>query len=436
MSSLDPRPDTELLAERVIERTAGPCRVLTLHTPVRSVVSWRGSFYTYPDQSAREDLVQDLAVSLLDKGTRSRDRFAVAELLENRGAQLQFFSDGLRVGFSGKALREDVPAVLEVLAEQLREPLFDAVEFDKARARMAASVQRMMESTGAQAGGALSRALYPHDHPNYRFAPEDDLQRLLDLSAADVRSFHAEHFGSRDLTLVLVGDLDDAAIDRVLAGCFAGWQDPEVPARFAVEGAPARAGRSLLPMPDKQNTDIRLGHALHVRRQDADYMPLYLGNYVLGGNFSARLMTSIRDEQGLTYGIGSNLSGITTDYAGHWQVAVTLSEENVGRGLEATLAETRRFVEEGVTEGELADKKMTITGSFKVGMATTGGLAAALLNNAERGFEVDYLDRFPDEVDGTRLEAVNEAVRRHLRPDALHEALAGAVDVHEDTSAE
>jgi zinc protease len=73
----------------------------------------------------------------------------------------------------------------------------------------------------------------------------------------------------------------------------------------------------------------------------------------------------------------------------------------------------------------LADKKTTITGSYTVGLATTQRLAQSILTNAERGFGTDYLDRFPQEIEGLTLEEVNEAVQAYLRPDEMHEALAG-----------
>lgn len=413
------------LAERVQDRHSGRCRLLTLRSPVRNVVSWRGSLMAYPAFEQGEELLQNLTVSMLDKGTRRRDRFEIAEFLEDRGAQVQFSSDGLHVEFSGRALRDDVADVLAIVAEQLREPALDADEFDKAKARVAAGFQRSLENTGAQASGALSRRLYRSAHPNYAEQPEAHLARLEQLTIDEVRAYHARHFGARELILVLVGDVDEANAERVVGDAFGDWQGTDVIPRFDVAAHPQEPGRAAVPMPDKQNVDVRMGHDLDLLRGDPDYVPLYVANYVLGGNFSARLMTVIRDEMGLTYGIRSGLSGVTREYQGHWVVSVTLSEENVERGVEATVAEVRRFVAEGITAAELEEKKTTISGSFKVGLATTGGLASALLTNAERGFDVDYLDRFPGIVGSLSLEEVNDAVRRHFDPDRFHVALAG-----------
>ena len=415
-------------AERTEERTAGPGRLILLPTPVRQVVSFRGSFYTYPDFADGGEVLQALTVRLLNKGTRRRDRFAIAEMLENRGATLRFYSNGLRVGFSGRALREDVSDVLEAAAEQLQEPLFDSVEFEKARAQEAASLQRSMESTGEQAASALSRLLYSPAHPGYTLDPQKGLARLQAFTPKAVADYHAAHFGSNSFILALVGDLDLEATQQAVEACFGSWSGHEAPPRFDEAASPEAPGQTSVPMPDKGNADVRMGHRLEVRRQDDDYLPLYVANYVLGGNFSARLMSVIRDEMGLTYGISSSLSGIAREYSGHWQVGVTLSRENVEKGIKATREEVRRFAEKGIREDELRDKQTTITGSFKVGLATTGGLAASLLAYAERGFDVGYLDRFPEDVEALSLEEVNAAIERHFKPEGFGIAVAGATE--------
>ena len=101
------------------------------------MVSFRGSFRAAPDLSADQDIVQDVVAAVLDKGTASRDRFEVADALDGLGARVSFYSDGLRMGVAGRALRQDLPTVLELVAEQLREPALDASILVACRARAA-----------------------------------------------------------------------------------------------------------------------------------------------------------------------------------------------------------------------------------------------------------------------------------------------------------
>ena len=419
---------TETFSARTEETQAGPCRLLAHPTPAEQVVSLRGSVWAGPDFAAGEELTQKLTAALLDKGTEHRDRFALARVLEDRGAELSVRSDGLRVRFSARALREDVPAVLEVLAEMLRAPRFAPEELEKERAQQAAALQRQMDDPGAQASGALARALYGPAHPNHRPAPRALLKELDALGRADVQGYHAAHFGADDFLMAAAGDLDPGALAAAVREHFGEWKPANPEPRFDTEASPAGEQRHVVEMPDRESVDVRLGHALDgLRRDSDDYLPLYVANYVLGGNFSARLMRIVRDEKGLTYGTGSALAGVAVAHDAYWKIRVALSQEKLKEGIEATRAVVEDFATEGVTEEELAEKKTTITGSFTVGLASTGRLARTLLANAERGFETGYLDAFPAKVEALTLDEVNDAVEQHFRPDALHEALAGTL---------
>ncbi len=421
-------PGRPSFVERISERRIGPCRLISLRTPIRDVVTWCGSFASAPDLGRREALLlQHLVVSMLDKGAGALDQFAIAEILETRGAELAFASDTLRIDFAGRALKKDAPQALGLAALQLREPLFPEEELPKAKDRIAASVKRSMESTAAQASRALRQQLYDAAHPNHAQAFEAQLAQLQDFSIDDVRTYHATHFGANAFTLVAVGDMDEDALGKVVDECFGSWPTHGATPRFAATAEQRIPGVSVVTLPDKENVDVRLGHTLSIRRNADEYLPVFLANFVLGGNFSARLMQTIRDEMGLTYGIGSSLAGVSSEYEGHWQVGVTLSKEHVQRGIDETAKQLRRFVADGITSEELEEKKTTVTGAFKVGLSTTFGLAKTLLAHIEQGFPLRYLDEFPEKIERITVDEANSAIAQAFVPDALHSALAGNI---------
>ena len=419
--------ETITLAKRTLEAEVGGATLWMIPTEVRDAVSFRGSFQTAPNLTTDDDLAQHLMADLLDKGTRRRDRFSIAEALEGRGAQLSFYPDTLRVGFSGKALKDDLPDVVAILAEQLREPLLDADEFAKEQAKAIAGVQHAMDSTGAQASGALKRHLFRSDHPNYVRSFEEEIASLEKVSVQQIRAYSAAHTGADGLKIAFAGDLDVGIVTESVRAHLGDWPAHGLTAQHALDAEAVAPTRESVPMVGKQNLDVRLGHTLNLRRDDDDFVPLYVGNNVLGGNFSARLMQVIRDEKGLTYGIGSSLAGVAVEHTGYWRVDVSLSSENLERGIEATQSVIRDFVAGGITSKELDDKKTTLAGNHVVGLATTGGLAAKLLVNAERGFPVSYLDDYPDLVRALSTEEVDAAIRRHLHPEALSIAVAGSL---------
>ena len=415
------------LAPRALDTTAGAARLLLLPTDARDIVSFRGSFEAAPDLSRDDDVVQGLVADLLDKGTRRRDRFEIAEALEGRGAELSFYSDGLRMGVAGRCLRDDLEAVVALLAEQLREPALDDDEVEKALVRAVAGVRRSRESTGTQASGALARRLYGPAHPNFALDPDVELARLDTVTADEVRAYHAGHVGSDGLVLALVGDVDAEAARSAVEAHLGDWAPHGREPVFDAAADPAPPGRVAVEMADRRNLDVRLGHAVGLRRDADDFLAAYAGVYALGGNFSGRLMQTVRDEQGLTYGIGAGIASPSVRHDTHVQVQVTLSQGSLGRGVEATRREVAAYVAEGISEEALDRTRTTLAGLHVVGLATTSGLAARLLVNAERGFDVAYLDRYPDLVRALTTDAVTAAIRAYVRPDDFHEAVAGTL---------
>ncbi len=419
--------ETDTLAARTVVTRAGGASLWMIPSKVRDVVSFRGSFETAPDLTGADDLAQHLVVDLLDKGTRHRDRFAIAEAIEGRGAQLSFYPDTLRVGFSGKVLKEDVTEILAIVAEQLREPLLDPDEFAKERAKAIAGVRNAMDSTTAQASGALKRMLFKTDHPNHVRSFADEIDALEKLTIDEVAAYHKGHFGSDGFHIAFAGDLDMGVVGESVRACLGDWPTHGLTGQYSKDAETVAPARENVAMAEKQNLDVRFGHALSLRRDDDDFLPLYVGNNVLGGNFSARLMQIVRDQMGLTYGIGSALAGVNIEHGGYWHIDVSLSSENLTRGVDATLSVVRDFAAAGITADELEEKKMTIAGNHVIGLATTGSLAARLLVNAERGFPVSYLDEYPQLVKAISLDEANTAIRKHFDPEALSVAVAGSL---------
>ena len=152
-----------------------------------------------------------------------------------------------------------------------------------------------------------------------------------------------------------------------------------------------------------------------------------LGVYILGGNFSARLMQTVRDKQGLTYGIGSSISGVSFGADGYWSTWGTFSPDILKKGVGATKDQINLWFDKGVTEEELSAKKTTINGSYKVSMDSTSGLTSKILSNAEQGRDLLYLDEYPKIIDAISLSEVNTAIKNHVDPEKLYMVSAGTL---------
>ena len=413
-----------MFADRIKEERNEAYHLLMLPGTAREFVTWNGSFEVKPDFSQGDDIIQDMIVAMLDKGTTQRDLFGISDFLEQRGARTQFSNRGIRIGFSGKCLKEDLQDVLLLQFEQLRDSIFDPEQLEFVRNRLVGSVQRSREQTAATAAGALSRLMYPASHPNYVPQPEEEINWLQSFSRDQLLAYYKEQYCNSALRLAITGDFEPETVMQALEEGINGW---ERGASFVPVPViePAAASEESVHMEGKMNTDVRFGHAIPIYRGDPRFYALMTGVHILGGNFSSRLMRTVRDEQGLTYGIRSGLVGFSDHYSGHFRIQVTLSQENLEKGIAMTREEVKKMVENGCTEQELSTHQETLKGDFKVGLATTDGLAGSMLRGMEWGRGGHYLDEYPQQITDLQQEQVNDVLRTLCKPALLIETRAG-----------
>ncbi len=393
---------------------------------IDSVVSFRGTLSTSPDFASGEEVLQDILVGMLDKGTKLHTKLEISTLLEDCGASIRFSSSSLSIRFDAKCLKSDLDLVLGLINEQLLYPALDEREFELLKNRFVANIQRMESDTGARSSDFLSRQIYSPNHPRYVWPSKDLLEKVHKASVLDVRSYWEAQVGLNDFAIVAVGDVADRQPADILSRISAGLGAKTIGARSYDSAQLRGPGESdHIEIADRSNLDVKMGHGIEILKRSPDYLPLYLGVFVLGGNFSSRLMSTIRDRDGLTYGIRSGLSGVHRQYSGAWTTSVTLSKDKLDQGIAATTAEISAFFNEKTPNHLLEPCKTTLIGSYQIQLSTTSGLAATLLSNFEEGHPVERIDTYPTEIQLISAIDVDAAISKHLNIDRLNIVSAG-----------
>ncbi len=416
------------VADQVVRARVAGVDVVAYKTPVRDVVTFTGSLPAGDSFSPDSNLViATLVGGMLDQGTTTRDKFAIAQALDAVGAELAFSVDETMVSFSGKCLRKDIPLVVGLLAEQLRSPAFSEVEFAKLKKQIAGRLQRALEQTGYRANLSFAATVFPPGHPNHEPSTEAFLAALKTATLDDLRAFHAKFYGPAALTLVAVGDIDPDALQAEVAKAFSGWSGgvprPDYPRTAPLTDLDRD---QTVFMSDKPNVSVILGQASGLRHSDPDALPLRVATAILGSGFTGRLMATVRDQEGLTYGIGAR-TGNDTFADGDWRISANFAPDLLEKGLASTRRELMSWYDQGVTAAEVERTKTNLAGSFQVGLATTNGLASTILATLHRGYPLSWIDEYPQKLNALTVEQVNTAIKRHLNPDTFVLIKAGTV---------
>lgn len=405
------------------DRVAG-ADVLICPTDAKDIVTIRGSLAAGEGAWANRALAH-LAAGMIERGTKKRDQFEIAGLLEEKGAQLTFRVGSETLEFQARCLSTDVPLVVSLIAEQLRTPAFSGAEFKKLKTQLVSEARQSLEDPDEQAVAAFWNAAFPEGHPNRRLPVAAMIQAIEKTTLAEVRDFHARQYGTASLRIVATGDVEPVAFKQNVATAFDGWGKGGT---FAPATPPARVGAAEknVNMADKTSVSVVIGQPALVRASDDDWLPLSVGTAALGRGFTSRLIGNVRDREGLTYGIGAGLRD-DSFRDGAWLVRGTFAPSLLEKGLTSTRREIESWLKDGVTAEELEFRKSFLTGAFAVRIETTDGLAEELLRCAERGFDVRWLDDFPAKVAALTPEHVNDALRRRLRLDEMIVVKAGTL---------
>jgi zinc protease len=415
------------VASDAVRADIGGIDVVIVRTDVKDVVTLVGSMRAGDDRSPAGNVaLATMTGAMLDKGTTKQDKFAIAQQLGGVGASLSFSVDASTLRMSGKCLSRDFPLLAAMLAEQLREPAFPEAELVKLKKQLEGAMRAQMEDTDFRAEDAFSRAVFPPGHPNRQPTPDEFMAAVGKTSVGDVREFHSQYYGPTGMRLVIVGDVDPASVQAELRRVFAGWTGGSIPPPAPLAPLLKSAGQETVFMPEKTSVSVMLGQPTQLRYSDPDSLALRVATRIFGSGFTGRLMSSVRDKEGLTYGIYASVDNdIGSD--GDWRIEATFSPALLEQGIASTKRQLLLWRDKGVTEEELARSKSRTAGSYKVGLSTTSGLAGTVLLLLNAGMPLEFVDEYPQRVDALTLEQVNAAITKHIDPERMVLVEAGTV---------
>ncbi|HHM02006.1 MAG TPA: insulinase family protein [Caldithrix abyssi] len=415
------------IAQNIKRTTINGIDVVLAPTGVKNVVTFSASLPLGDILNKENSMLADITGRMLDKGTLKHDKFALAGILENMGARLSFDVGKYTLSISGRSLTKDVNTVIGLLAEELRQPAFDATELEKLKKQRVGNFKRMLEDTGTQARDELTRLLYPKGHPNYEAKIEELIADTEKITVDQVKEFYNEHYGPRGMIFVAAGDVKNAGLEKAIGTAFKGWKGGSERPVIQKQANDVKAGFHAVTMEGKTSTSMYMGLPTGLKKTDEDYLPFYLANTILGTGFAGRLMSIIRDDEGLTYGIYSAHAGDIYD-GGFWYITATFAPNLLEKGLNSTNRELKRWVEKGVTAEELANVKKRLAGRYKVSLATSAGMARQILSFLQRGLDISYMDEYPSKIQQVTLDQVNRVIKKYVDPDKVVTVVAGSID--------
>jgi len=334
--------------------------------------------------------VISLMGGMLNEGTRSLPKAAFDQAVEKMGANVSLNSGG----GSASALTRYFKDAFGLMGLALKEPAFTQESFDKLKTQAITGLKSSAKSAPAIAGRVTNALVYGTTNPYGEFETEQTIQAL---TVQDVKDAYAAYITPSRAYLTFVGDITAADAKALATSVFGTWTGKTLTLPVLPNVAnPGKTEIDVVNVPSAVQSEIHVVNLVDLKKNNPDYFPVLLANYILGGGAESRLFMNLREKHGFTYGAYSNTG------SGRWQSTFNASASVRNAKADSSVAEfmkeLKRIRTEKVSPEELSSAKALYNGSFALGLedpARSAGFASnILINDLPADFYKTYLQRF------------------------------------------
>ncbi len=354
----------------------------------------------------------NMLAGLLSEGTAKRDSRAIAEAAQGLGGEIGAgaSSDGLIV--SANALSSQAAPMMQLLAEVARTPAFPESEVALAKANALQALRVAETQPTFRAERAINQAVYG-EHPYGRTSPT--VEAINAVTPDMLRAEHARRIRPDRALLVITGRISEAEGMKLAQQAFGDWKASGEPLPdTAAAPANAKPARILLQRNGSVQSTLRLGRPGIAASAD-DQIPLRLASTILGGGFSSRVNTNLREEKGYTYGASA---GARMNRAGGAIIGgADVRNEVTGAALNEYLGEYKRIGTELVQPKEMEMNKRYVAGGYMISNQQQRAVAGTLAQNWLVGLPPEFLGQYVPRILKVTPEQVREVSQKYFSPE-------------------
>lgn len=379
----------------------------------------------FPAGSARDTKATSGAAGvtryMMTLGADGMNEEVITNKFADIGAILGGELDADRAAFKLRTLTSESAKALQTFNQILHKPDFPQTVLEREKTRIIAGLKESATQPESISSKAFMQALYPN-HP-YGLDESGEIDTITAMKRDDLVAFYNTFYSAKSAVITLIGDMTEAQAKAIAEDASKGLpQTPEV-AKIAEVTLPSVANVQNINHPASQ-AHILLGLP-GVKRGDADYFALYVGNYILGGGgFVSRLTEEVREKRGLVYSVYSYFMPMAE--LGPFQIGLQTKKEQAGEAMKVVNATVAKFIQNGVTEKELKAAKDNLTGGFPMRIDSNAKILDYLSVIGFYKLPMTYLDDFNKEILKVSTKQIKDAFQRRVKPENFVVVTVGA----------
>ena len=372
--------------------------------------------------------IGQFTAALLMRGTQLHNRQQLQDELTRLKTTLRFNGGAAGVSAVFETPEANLKETLGLIAEVLQKPAFPAADLDELKRGTLARIEAARTDPQAIAQLAMRRSISPYTPEDFRYVPtlDESIAAFNAVSSADIQSFYKQFYGASNAEAALVGNFDPAQATKELADLFAAWKSPSPYLRAAAIYKPTLSDSKVFSTPDKPNAMYLLAGLLNIRDDDPQYAALTVGNEILGGGLlNSRLATRIRQKDGLSYGVGSQVHADALDPVGNFTIYAISAPQNTAKVESDTKEEVAKVRATAFTAEEITAAKSGILSEMTLHRSSDAALAAELAGHLFLGRDFTWDAGFEKAIESATPQAIHKAMLEFVVPDRLVTVKAG-----------
>lgn len=426
--TFDPSPSN--IESRTKRTSIGNLKVAMLNKENRGDAVYASMAFRFGDEKSlmNRSTAASFAGQMLMRGTAKHTRQQLQDELDRLKAQVFVSGGATSANVSIQTTRQNLPEVLKLVAEMLRESTFPAEEFEKLKAENITGFEGQLSEPTTKAIDAMNKQFnkYPKGDARYSGTTAENIADIKAVTLDDAKKFYKDFYGASTGEIAIVGDFDQAQTQAQLTQLFADWKSPAKFTRIPSEYFDVATVNQSVESPDKANAFFIARLNLKVRDDNPDYAALQLGNFMFGGGFlNSRFLTRIRQKDGVSYGGGSNLNAASLDESGAFSATAIYAPENVEKVEKGFREEIARLLKDGFTTEEVEAAKNGMLQYNKQRRAQDNALAGSLRNYLFLNRTMAFDENLDKQIASLTAEQVNAAMRKYVTQDKISVFKAG-----------
>jgi zinc protease len=367
--------------------------------------------------------VASMTANMLDEGAGGKTALELADAIEFLGAEL-----GTSSTFDYSAVRLSTPVskladALPLMADIVLRPTFPAAELERLRKEALTRLLQARDDPAAIAAPAFPRLVFGEKH-RYGTAAGGGAAEVKAMTLDDVRGFHASYYRPEHATLLVVGDAAAATVLPLLERAFGSWKPAGPAGKIAPLPAAAQLGKRQIYIIDKPaaaQSQVRIGW-VGVPRSTPDYPTLQVLNTILGGSFTSRLNTNLRETHGYSYGAFSSFDERLS--AGAFVASAGVQTDKTAEAIREFFNEFAGILKP-IPGEDIAKAKNYVALGFPAEFESTGDLARKLEEQVVHSLPDEYFPTYIRSVVQVTEAAVGKAAARYIQPDKFAVVVVG-----------